>query len=267
MFCFRKWLSAVLVPHFILVAFFFLFVYRNVWKVRYYKILIHTFYCLFAYFPLHNEYRPEGEIIIFYVVFLLENVLMVALPYGVAPMYLVHRDYAVGSSFYRSVTVMVLVGSAVGLIIMSVYYFFLHRSRSDIQQSHLSCFGDICYFSKPAPPTRVPMDQALDISKIYVTENANNENQTRQADFGDKFYITNMDDTDLPPPAYRSHNRLYKKRGESTSTDLDYRPSYSDISDVKTPLTTSDLDTSKPSVLSGEDSYDSDTKPPRQALI
>ena len=51
------------------------------------------------------------------------------------------------------------------------------------------------------------------------------------------------------------------------STDLDYKPSYSDISDVKTPLTTSDLDTSKPSMLSAEDSYDSDIKPPRQALI
>ena len=193
---------------------------------------------------------------------------MVALPYAVGPTYLVHKDYAPGSSFYRSITVMVLVGSAVGLVIIGVYYFFLHRSRDDIQKSHFSCFGGFCDFAqKPAPPPRVPVDQTLGISKIYLTENVNNENQTRQADFGEKFYISDMDETD-PPPAYRSHNRLYKKRGESTSTDLNYKPSSSDTSDMKTPLATSDLDTSGlPSVLDGDDEYDSDAKPPRQALI
>ncbi len=256
--CFRKWLSAVLVPHFILVSFFFLFVYRNVWKVRYYKILIHSFYCIFAYFPLHNEYRPEGEIMIFYAVFLLENVLMVSLPYGVGPVLPVHRDYIPGSSFYRSVTIMVLVGSAIGLVILATYYFFLHRSRDDIQESHFSCFGDLGK-KAAAPPPRVPTDQALDISKIYLSDNANNENQTRQAELGDKSFLSDMDET-YPPPAYRSHNRLYKKRGESTSTDLDYK---SDVSDVKTPLATSDADTSRMSALDSYEDGDSDTKPPR----
>lgn len=254
----------MLVPHFVLVCFFFLFVYRNIWKIRYYKILVHAFYCIFAYFPLHNEYRPEGEITIFYVIFLLENILMVALPYGVDPLYAVHQEYAPNSQFYRGVTIMVLVGSAIGLVIVSVYYFFLHRSRDDIQESHFSCLGDFGGGKKPRPPTRVPMDQALDISKIYLSDNVNNENQARQADFGDKSFLSDMDDTTDPPPSYRSHPRLYKKRGESTSTDLDYK---SDLSDVKTPLSTSDLDTSKPSVLDSFDEYDSDAKPPRHNLV
>ncbi len=210
----------------------------------------------------------------FYAIFMLENILMVALPYGIRPLYPIERDYAPGSNFYDGITIFVLVASAVGLVIVSIYYFFLHKSHKDIAQSHFSCFGDCIEFSPPKD-NRVPIDDSLASMRIYSTDNANNENVHRQfsmpldEDDVKHRFLSEADTLDIPPP-YRSKQRLYKKRGESgsdvfTDSDASFEKTPSTIYPIN-PIPSGipsdlDLDSTKNSTVEADDEYESsDTK-------
>ena len=54
-------------------------------QVSYAKIGAHCYYCLIDYIPLLNDYRPEGEVILFYIAVICENLIMVVLPMKVRP--------------------------------------------------------------------------------------------------------------------------------------------------------------------------------------
>ena len=131
------WLLALLVPHFVLVLLCFTVVYSRVWKVTYAKIAAHSLYCTFDYFPVHNEYRPEGEVVVFYALIVIENLLMVTAPYRQRPTQPVDlRAHGPGTLYYNGIVSIVCVASACGLLVMALYYFLFHRSSSTIRHTH-----------------------------------------------------------------------------------------------------------------------------------
>lgn len=133
------WLLALLVPHFVLVLLCFTFIYGRVWKVTYAKIAAHSLYCTFDYFPVHNEYRPEGEVVVFYALIVVENLLMVTAPYRQPPTQPVDlSQHAPGTAYYNGIVSLVCVASAVGLFVMATYYFLFHRSGATIRHTHCS---------------------------------------------------------------------------------------------------------------------------------
>lgn len=166
------WLLALLVPHFVLVLLCFTVIYSRVWKVTYAKIAAHSFYCTFDYFPVHNEYRPEGEVVIFYALVVVENLLMVTAPYRQRPTQPVDlRLHGPGTPYYNGIVSLVCVASAAGLFIMAFYYFLFHRSRSTIRHMHCSwlerhlcpCIQD--KDTEPYTEPRLPEQQNLNMEE------------------------------------------------------------------------------------------------------
>lgn len=141
---FGVWLGALLLPHFVVLMAFFTYLYRQIWKVQYYKIVLHSLFCLLAYFPIHNEYRPEGEIVMYYLLFTIENVLMVCLPYGHEPAHKISPVYKAGTKYHIAITMTVLVSTVLGLVFMTIYYFLFHKSKHTIRHTHLSWLARLC---------------------------------------------------------------------------------------------------------------------------
>ena len=166
---FGIWVGAVLLPHFIVVMGFFTYLYRQVWKVQYYKICLHSLFCLMAYFPIHSEYRPEGEIVLFYALFTVENIIMMCLPYGPSPVHVINPIYKAGTRYYIAMTLTVLICTVGGLIFMSIYYFFFHRSRQTIRHTHLGWLARICeWANKPGGQDMVRDER--DHVRLYVED-------------------------------------------------------------------------------------------------
>ena len=271
---YRELIAAILVPHFLVIFAFFGYVYRAVWKVRYYKIFMHSIYCVLAYFPIHNEYRPEGEILIYYTIFIVENVIMVSLPYAIDPVIKVPKQHLPGSRYYYCVTIFVLVGSAIGLCFMAVYYFLLHKSKRTIRENHLSWLSRVCVWANKNEEhePRAPAAQSPEANRLFVTEEeaANLQNSRQVRDIGveqEHLLPDHSLDESGPPPSYRSALRGDERQARYVSPDSS-RPSFSaDDNDYKGTLSDIDaqsrpsLNTTRPSVLSGDDDmkdFDSD---------
>ena len=147
---FGIWLGALLLPHFVVLMTFYTYLYRQIWKVQYYKIVLHSLFGLMAYFPIHNEYRPEGEILMYYVLFTVENILMVCLPYSYGPAHRINPAYQAGTRYHVAVTLIVLVSTVLGLVFMTMYYFLFHKSKHTIRHTHLGWLARLCeWANKP----------------------------------------------------------------------------------------------------------------------
>ena len=166
------WLLALLVPHFVVVLLCFTVIYNRVWRVTFAKIAAHSLYCTFDYFPVHNEYRPEGEVVVFYVLVVVENLLMIATPYRQRPTQEVDLStYAPGTAYYNGVISLVSVATAAGLFVMAAYYFLFHRSSVSIVHTHCSwlerhlcpCLKD--QNPKPYTEPRLPEQQNLNMEE------------------------------------------------------------------------------------------------------
>ncbi len=256
---FRSWLTFVILTHFSVVFVYFVTVYREVWKVGYQRMVMHSLFCVLAYFPMHNEYRPEGEIMFFYTFFMIENVLMVALPYGIQPYATVHPQHYPGTEYYKMITIVILIGSALGMIFMAIYYFGLHKSRSTIRYSHFSWLEKCC--------SCLHNDEELAVGVPHTTGLLDNQRNngivatnTGPPTSGDKEAFVDEDSgppSDLsPPPSYRSHlndSRFQKSMTETDDTLSDAKTPLTQSkgsvfdSDYKADLSESDLDTSRPS--------------------
>lgn len=138
----------VVVPHLILVLAFFTYLYRQVWKVPYYKIFTNSFYCILAYYPIHCEYRPEGEIVMYYILYLVENIVMVGLAYVHQPLLSSAETFAPWSDFHKTATLLVLLWSSIGLTFMGTYYFFFHGANESISDTNLSWLAKVCEWTK-----------------------------------------------------------------------------------------------------------------------
>ena len=145
---FGGWIAAVLVPHVSIILGFYLYLYRQIWKVQYHTIVLHSLYSMFAYFPIHSEYRPEGEIVMFYILFMVENIIMVALPFKVTPIMYITRPFHPTSRYYFIVMLTILVGATAGLIFMCAYYFLFHKSRHSIRETNIGWLARLCEWRK-----------------------------------------------------------------------------------------------------------------------
>ncbi len=192
---FKGWIVTLILPHLLLMFSFFSFLYRQIWKVPYHKIVQHSLYSLLAYFPVHNEYRPEGEIVAFYILFMVENIVMVAIPFRYSFPGSVNPVHEPGSKYYLAMTLSVLVGSAVGLIFMALYYFVFHKSRHTIRDTNLGWLARICEWSKasreaagdpdlPDHAHRGRPGASRDPDKIYISQDGN-DNQGEEEDAGE----------------------------------------------------------------------------------
>ena len=145
---FGYFLCGLLFPHLLVVMAFFSYLYRQVWKVPYRKILFSSVCCIIAYFPIHCEYRPEGEIVIYYIIYLLENILMVGLAFLKQPYMSYGKDYAPWSDFHKTMTAFVLLFSSIGLMFMGTYYFFFHGANETISDTSLGWLAKLFEWTK-----------------------------------------------------------------------------------------------------------------------
>lgn len=141
MYFYGEWAALLFLVHFLVVLTAFSFVYRKLSTVRFKRIFCTSLYCLFGYFPAHDNCRPEGEIMLFYAFFMAENVFMVALPFFHAPTRHVASWHLPHTEYYKVMTLTTLLGSATGLIFMALYYFVLHRASSDVTRRDGSRLG------------------------------------------------------------------------------------------------------------------------------
>ena len=224
---YHQWVVAVIVPHIVLMFGYLFGVYREVWKVDVFKVIMHSFYSVVAYFPIHNEYRPMGELLGFYILFMAENIIMVALPNGVHFYSSVNSHHFPGTLFYHLFTVGVLVFSALGLIFMTIYYFCVHRSSESVWQSNLKCLPrgcPCCHVEEEEYVPKLPPEGR----RIYRQQNETNAAQATQPRMK---YPSHLLDETGPPPSYRS-------QPQSMADGLDdYRGSGDGDSDTKEPLT------------------------------
>ena len=141
-------IGAVILPHFVVMIVFFTYLYRQVWKVPYVKIFMNSVYCIIAYFPIHCEYRPEGEIVLYYIIYLLENIVMVGLPYVQEPFLSYSEDMEPWSDFHKTATALVLLFSSIGLMFMGTYYFFFHGANETISDTSLQWLAKVFEWTK-----------------------------------------------------------------------------------------------------------------------
>lgn len=274
---YHELLAAILLPHFLAVFIFFAYVYRAVWKVRYYKIFLHTIYCVLAYFPIHNDYRPEGEILLYYTLFIIENIIMVSVPYALKTTQVRPKIHLPGSQYYYVITVCVLVGSAVGLCFMAIYYFLLHRSKATIQEQHLNWLSRFCIWSnkeEDAPARPMTTQSSPDGSRFLVCEEENANMRSvmdENVEHEHLLTVTNELDESGPPPSYRStitchHGNSVHTNSRGSLDDGEFKSSGNgedgrgsgDGNDYGEGM---QHHTGRPSVLSGDDDmrdYDSD---------
>lgn len=234
---FGAYLAAIIVAHVFIVFLYFIIVYRNVWKINLGRMALHTIYCIFSYFPIHNDYRPEGEIMGYYGLYLIENIIMVALPFKMKPTELIYPMHEPGTVYYKVVTIVVLIGTAVGLILLAFYYFCLHRERSTIRSDHFACLSYCCppcwccrrEKTASASPKRGP---------IYVNPEHATTQESRltvpEPQDGQPF-LQEIDDS--APPAYADIS--LKKPKPAPRQPRQPAPDISYEDETKTPLTTS----------------------------
>ncbi|ELU15488.1 hypothetical protein CAPTEDRAFT_203439 [Capitella teleta] len=144
-FMFGAWVAAVLGPHLVimLMAFFYRHHFPGSWPpVPSYKLCLHSFYAVFVYVPVHNEYRADGEMLLCYALLLLENILMACLPLFLAPPLPVPEALLPpGSRLYAALCGAIISGSVMGSIFLSLYTCFLDTPYSSLPSSDRpSCF-------------------------------------------------------------------------------------------------------------------------------
>ena len=152
---FGPFIGAILIPHFLVIMAFFIYLYHQVWRVTYVKIAMHSVCCIIAYFPIHCEYRPEGEIVLYYMIYLLENMFMVGLAFVQEPLMPYTEDIRPWSDFHKTITAFVLLFSSAGLIFMGIYYFFFHGANETISDTNIGWLAKIFEWTKRTSRTRV----------------------------------------------------------------------------------------------------------------
>jgi hypothetical protein len=75
---------------------------------------------------------------------MVENIIMVALPFKVTPTMSITRPYHPTSRYYFIVMLVILVGATAGLIFMCAYYFLFHKSRHTIRDTNLGWLARLC---------------------------------------------------------------------------------------------------------------------------
>ena len=136
---FGKWLIVLFVPHLMLVFIFMVCVHPDIWATQGLKVVTLSLFSVFTYVPVTGgRRRHDGEVLLYYALFAIENVIMVAVPHNYPPTSgMVATSHLPSTHYYNTVIMLALFGTALGLALASLYYFFAHRSATAVREANV----------------------------------------------------------------------------------------------------------------------------------